>query len=260
MNTEHVIHSRVVPPHIEQIRSSFMDLSNIYSELVTVNQYDMPQDIISETYSRFMDELTELTRHTREQYNNHISNARRAAREERRHAAAPPPAVQVVIPQPVAAAPLTDNTVHPTPTVIPPLPPTVIHPLPPTVVPPTPPTVVPLNEVMIDLTAAAPVVQRKRVRKQPTIPKRCSRIVSRAAFLQPATEDPCSICYEPYIRGNTVAMDCSHMLCKTCYNTYETTCLGQTNPLVTCPLCRVVVTRPTEFRLRKSTVIPNPSA
>jgi len=258
MNHEPVIQSDVVPPHIEQIRSSFMDLFTIYSELVTVNKYDMPQDIISETYSRFMDQITELTRHTREQYNNHIFNARRAAREERRHAAAAePPAVQVVIPQPVAEAPLTD-TVH-TPTVIPPLPPTVIPPLPPTVVPPTPPMIVPHNEV-IDLTAAAAVVQRKRVRKQPTIPKRCSRIVSRAAFLQPATEDPCSICYEPYIRGNTVAMDCSHMLCKTCYNTYETTCLGHTNPLVTCPLCRVVVTRPTEFRLRKSTVIPNPSA
>lgn len=59
--------------------------------------------------------------------------------------------------------------------------------------------------------------------------------------------DPCSICFESYTRSNSVLTSCQHSFCKDCFSAHEKSGAR----VLSCPLCREVNFRVTEFRQRK---------
>jgi len=62
--------------------------------------------------------------------------------------------------------------------------------------------------------------------------------------------EPCSICYESYTKGNSIATSCGHTFCKTCYEGHENS--ANRRRKVCCPLCREESPAVTEFRARKT--------
>ena len=82
---------------------------------------------------------------------------------------------------------------------------------------------------------------RRNRRKLKALPK---------AEIDKDMEDPCSICFEPYKRADSVSTCCNHKFCKTCYGSHEKSVVR--GKLVTCPMCRKENPVVTEYRARKS--------
>lgn len=81
---------------------------------------------------------------------------------------------------------------------------------------------------------------RRNRRKSKALPK---------AEIDKAMEGPCSICFEPYTRADSVSTCCNHHFCKTCYGSHEKSVVR--GKLVTCPMCRKENPVVTEYRARK---------
>ena len=81
---------------------------------------------------------------------------------------------------------------------------------------------------------------RRNRRKSKALPK---------AEIDKDMEDPCSICFEPYTRADSVSTCCNHKFCKTCYGSHEKSVAR--GKLVTCPMCRKENPVVTEYRIRK---------
>jgi hypothetical protein len=103
--------------------------------------------------------------------------------------------------------------------------------------PQTPPTPPPAYAL------ATPYAHRNK-RKSKALPK---------AEVDKEMADPCSICFEPYTRADSVSTCCNHQFCKTCYGLHEKSV--PRGKLVSCPMCRKMNPVVTEYRARKTRTV-----
>jgi hypothetical protein len=107
-----------------------------------------------------------------------------------------------------------------------------------------PPTTVPVS----------PVAESRSSRRSASVLRlrpHASKVIS-VRELQAQMPDPCSICYEPYTKANSVTTCCQHSFCSACYASHETAHVSRNpNTQVSCPLCRKKNPKVTEFRSRK---------
>ena len=211
---------------VDRLDRVFNDVAAMYQELWLVRQVEMPDDILSESFARFTERITILSRIAQEQASQHERDSRIRAREERARLAAVEQAridaertlaVAVAIPPP--------HPVEPVPEVI------IIDP--------------------------APQVNRQVTQKRK--PARKSVALKKMELVK-TVDDPCCICMEKYTRVNSVTTSCGHSFCKSCYDRVEQTGLASHTRKVCCPICREGNPKITEYRARKggNVVPPNP--
>ena len=218
MNAEQYAHLEPV----DRLDRVFNDVASMYNDLWLVRHVDMPDDILSESYTRFTDSIALLSRIALEQASQHERDARVRAREERARLAAERLAAEAVpVPAPVPA---------PVPVV---------------------------QEVIVLDHADAPLATRQvRQRRCPA-----RKIVAlKKTELNQTVDEPCCICMEEYTRINSVITSCGHAFCKGCYDQVEQTGLASATRKVCCPICRERKPKITEYRARKggNVVPPHP--
>lgn len=216
-------------PVSETIAQAYTDLTNTYQMFAEVRQHDFPEDIVSLLYGELTQHLTAMLNEVRADQNNYARQATLRTREARRAMNAQRQPRQ---PQAPAPAPAPANSGAPAQlTLIPPNDIIVVD------GPGTPPGPPPGYDVSAEVERVRiPIRRRRHVSR--AIPKRELDVV---------IPEPCSICYEPYTKVNSVSTCCGHSFCKDCFVTHENTIRDQP---ISCPLCRKLKPTITEYRAR----------
>lgn len=104
-----------------------------------------------------------------------------------------------------------------------------------------------LRAANLDVAQVVPSQTIMRVR----VPKRTTRALKRTE-IEMQMPDPCTICFESYLKIDAIVTSCSHHFCKSCYESHETACLEKETPVVQCPMCRNTDMQIMQYRARKN--------
>jgi len=214
----------VVVPHDENhtnvMSSGLNGLVDSYNDLLFMSHNNMPAYIVHEGYEDILYHLSELTNIVNAQYSEHRHIATMISRQRRRQWRREHFRERVAA-NAQANARTNDGTND---------------------APVNEPIGIDYDETLRDTERRAPLNRRPLVRKISVL---------KQSDLNTTLPDVCSICMDSYTKINSVLTSCTHTFCKSCYDSFETSCLAKDEPSVCCPLCRTFNPRITEFRARK---------
>jgi hypothetical protein len=231
---------------VDQLDRVFNAVAETYQELWLIRQIEMPDDILSESFTRFTERIAALNRIAQEQASQHERDARIRARAERvRNRRQQRDVIPTQPPAPLLT--LIDPSLVPIETPIVPL----------VVIAHTPVSPPPVSRARV-LQNANPAQNRadanaerlREVARPFHISTGCLTKKEQATPMP----DVCGICLDGYTMIDSVRTNCGHTFCKTCFNQHETNGLNKTQPRVDCPFCRTLVKMVFAKRARKTPV------